>query len=242
MARRPASFRCSWRWRSHPPSWRPAPSSSSGRSRRGLLQPRTESSFMSSRRPRPASRYPMFTTIRACGATVSASSRSAPSKPASPSPTSTATAGSDIFVVSKNGPCALYRQTAPFKFVNIAAAAGVDCADSTAPEGRRHRGGHQPGRLARHLRLPLRRPEPALRQQRRRHLHRTRPRIRPRHQGRLRHGDLRRLRRRRLPRLLPGHQHSRFFEEPARPPRLPVPQQRQRHVHRRVRRRPASGA
>jgi len=33
----------------------------------------------------------------------------------------------DIFVVSRNGPCALYRQTAPFKFVNIAAAAGVDC-------------------------------------------------------------------------------------------------------------------
>lgn len=33
----------------------------------------------------------------------------------------------DIFVVSRNGPCALYRQTAPFKFVNCAAAAGVDC-------------------------------------------------------------------------------------------------------------------
>jgi hypothetical protein len=40
----------------------------------------------------------------------------------------------DIFVVSKNGPCALYRQTAPFQFVNIAAAAGVDCANSTAPK------------------------------------------------------------------------------------------------------------
>ena len=40
----------------------------------------------------------------------------------------------DIFVVSKNGPCALYRQTAPFKFLNIAAAAGVDCADSAAPK------------------------------------------------------------------------------------------------------------
>ena len=40
----------------------------------------------------------------------------------------------DIFVVSKNGLCALYRQIAPFKFVNIAAAAGVDCADSTAPK------------------------------------------------------------------------------------------------------------
>jgi enediyne biosynthesis protein E4 len=33
----------------------------------------------------------------------------------------------DIFVVSRNGPCALYRQTSPFKFVDIAAAAGVDC-------------------------------------------------------------------------------------------------------------------
>jgi len=33
----------------------------------------------------------------------------------------------DIFVVSKNGPCALYRQVAPFKFVNIAAQAGVEC-------------------------------------------------------------------------------------------------------------------
>jgi len=33
----------------------------------------------------------------------------------------------DVFVVSRNGPCALYRQTSPFKFVDIAAAAGVDC-------------------------------------------------------------------------------------------------------------------
>jgi enediyne biosynthesis protein E4 len=33
----------------------------------------------------------------------------------------------DIFVVSRNGPCALYRQTAPFKFVDVAEAAGVDC-------------------------------------------------------------------------------------------------------------------
>jgi hypothetical protein len=40
----------------------------------------------------------------------------------------------DIFVVSKNGPCALYRQTAPFRFTNIAAAAGVDCASSPAPK------------------------------------------------------------------------------------------------------------
>jgi hypothetical protein len=30
----------------------------------------------------------------------------------------------DIFVVSRNGPCALYRQTAPFKFVNVAPAGG----------------------------------------------------------------------------------------------------------------------
>ncbi|HEX3729757.1 MAG TPA: VCBS repeat-containing protein, partial [Opitutaceae bacterium] len=39
----------------------------------------------------------------------------------------------DIFVVSRNGPCALYRQTSPFKFVNVAPACGVDCADSKAP-------------------------------------------------------------------------------------------------------------
>ena len=39
----------------------------------------------------------------------------------------------DIFVVSKNGPCALYRQTAPFKFVECAAAAGVDCTNVPAP-------------------------------------------------------------------------------------------------------------
>jgi hypothetical protein len=36
----------------------------------------------------------------------------------------------DIFVVSRNGPCALYRQTAPFKFVNCAAASGVDCTQN----------------------------------------------------------------------------------------------------------------
>jgi len=36
-----------------------------------------------------------------------------------------------IFAVSRNGPCALYRQVAPFKFTNVAAAAGVDCAGST---------------------------------------------------------------------------------------------------------------
>ncbi|MEO6569178.1 MAG: VCBS repeat-containing protein, partial [Opitutaceae bacterium] len=33
----------------------------------------------------------------------------------------------DIFSVSKNGPCALYRQVAPFKFTDIARAAGVAC-------------------------------------------------------------------------------------------------------------------
>jgi hypothetical protein len=33
----------------------------------------------------------------------------------------------DIFAVSKNGPCALYRQVAPFKFVDVAATAGVTC-------------------------------------------------------------------------------------------------------------------
>jgi hypothetical protein len=36
----------------------------------------------------------------------------------------------DIFVVSKNGPCALYRQVAPFQFVDIAHAAGVACDDA----------------------------------------------------------------------------------------------------------------
>ena len=35
----------------------------------------------------------------------------------------------DIFSVSKNGPCALYRQTEAFKFTDIAAAAGVACAE-----------------------------------------------------------------------------------------------------------------
>ena len=33
----------------------------------------------------------------------------------------------DIFAISKNGPCALYRQVAPFKFIDIAATAGVAC-------------------------------------------------------------------------------------------------------------------
>ena len=40
----------------------------------------------------------------------------------------------DLYVVSKNGPCALYRQVAPFKFVDVAAAAGVACADPAAPK------------------------------------------------------------------------------------------------------------
>jgi hypothetical protein len=35
----------------------------------------------------------------------------------------------DIFAVSKNGPCALYRQVAPFKFVDVARTAGVTCDD-----------------------------------------------------------------------------------------------------------------
>ncbi len=62
----------------------------------------------------------------------------------------------DIFVVSRNGPCALYRQTAPFKFVDVAAAAGVDCTQNgPGSVHERHRGRHQPGRLARPLRLPL---------------------------------------------------------------------------------------
>jgi len=33
----------------------------------------------------------------------------------------------DIFAVSKNGPCALYRQVAPFKFLDVAIPAGVAC-------------------------------------------------------------------------------------------------------------------
>jgi hypothetical protein len=32
----------------------------------------------------------------------------------------------DIFAISKNGPCALYRQIAPFRFENVAARAGVE--------------------------------------------------------------------------------------------------------------------
>ncbi len=39
----------------------------------------------------------------------------------------------DLFVISKNGPCALYRQTAPFQFINVAAAAGVDCTNVANP-------------------------------------------------------------------------------------------------------------
>jgi hypothetical protein len=33
----------------------------------------------------------------------------------------------DIFAVSKNGPCALYRQVSPYKFIDIAHTAGVAC-------------------------------------------------------------------------------------------------------------------
>ena len=49
----------------------------------------------------------------------------------------------DIFVVSRNGPCALYRQTSPFKFVNVAVAAGVPppvppCGRSSTPMRRRN--------------------------------------------------------------------------------------------------------
>ncbi len=33
----------------------------------------------------------------------------------------------DIFAVSKNGPCALYKQILPFQFINIATPAGVTC-------------------------------------------------------------------------------------------------------------------
>ena len=125
----------------------------------------------------------------------------------------------DIFAVSKNGPCALYRQVAPFKFLDIAARRGRGLRRGRLEQHRRHRRRHQPGRLARHLRLPLRRAESAFRQQRRRHLHRTRQGIRPRYQGRLRPRRLCRLRSRRLHRLLPRHQHPRFFQSPAGPSR-----------------------
>lgn len=33
----------------------------------------------------------------------------------------------DLFAVSKNGPCSLYRQVAPWKFYDIGTAAGVAC-------------------------------------------------------------------------------------------------------------------
>ena len=36
----------------------------------------------------------------------------------------------DIFAISKNGPCALYRQIAPMKFEDVAAAAGVAISDA----------------------------------------------------------------------------------------------------------------
>ncbi|HVU33977.1 MAG TPA: VCBS repeat-containing protein [Opitutaceae bacterium] len=38
----------------------------------------------------------------------------------------------DIFAVSKNGPCALYRQVSPFKFFDIAKTVGVACDDPGA--------------------------------------------------------------------------------------------------------------
>jgi len=38
-----------------------------------------------------------------------------------------------IFAVSKTGPCALYRQTAPYQFTDVAAAAGVTCTADAAP-------------------------------------------------------------------------------------------------------------
>jgi hypothetical protein len=41
----------------------------------------------------------------------------------------------DIYAISKNGPNALYFQVAPFKFMNVAAAAGVEAADSASKTG-----------------------------------------------------------------------------------------------------------
>lgn len=40
----------------------------------------------------------------------------------------------DIFAVSKTGPCALYRQTGPLRFTDVAAAAGVTGTDAPAPK------------------------------------------------------------------------------------------------------------
>jgi enediyne biosynthesis protein E4 len=37
----------------------------------------------------------------------------------------------DLYAVSKNGPCSLYRQVAPFRFVDVAPSAGVAIADGT---------------------------------------------------------------------------------------------------------------
>ena len=41
----------------------------------------------------------------------------------------------DIYAISKNGPNALYVQTAPFKFMNVAPAAGVDCDEPGSKTG-----------------------------------------------------------------------------------------------------------
>lgn len=38
-----------------------------------------------------------------------------------------------IFAVSKTGPCALYRQVAPYRFTDVAAAAGVTCTADASP-------------------------------------------------------------------------------------------------------------
>jgi len=94
----------------------------------------------------------------------------------------------DIFTVSKNGPCALYRQPTLGHFENVAAATGVDCVAQDEKIGKVgatvvdiNQDGWPDIYVCRYDA-----PKPALRQQRRRHLHRTRPRVWPRYHGCLR--------------------------------------------------------
>ncbi len=156
----------------------------------------------------------MSSTTHGCGATGSASS------PWARVETGVAIADfdrdgrPDIFAVSKNGPCALYHQVAPWKFRRRRPGRRRRLRRRGGEQDRRHRGRHQPGRLARPVCLPLRRPQSALREQPRWHLHRARRRVRPRPQRRLRTCGLRRLRSRRRPRLLRRHQHPRLQQVP----------------------------
>jgi|GEM_PF-3730021 len=122
----------------------------------------------------------------------------------------------DIFAVSKNGPCALYRQVAPFKFLDVAIPAGVTCDEPGSSKTGATAVDINHGRLDGPLRLPLRRPQSSFHQRHQRRLRRKRRRIRPRRERRLRPRRLRRLRSRRRPRRLPRHQHPRFLQSPPR--------------------------